>query len=438
MGSTGREFLPRPKDAPASGGYWNFIPKGTILLLFYLLFAALLIARRPDCISNPQFWAEEGKLFFTDAQQRPAWVNLASYSLGYFFLVIRLISQVAALVPLQYSPLVFVLAALAIQAAVPTFIISSRCANWMGPFPIRLAAALLYCAMPNSSEVHCIALNCRVHLAVLASLIIISPGPFSRWGEVLDGAILILTGLSGPYVLLLAPLAAWRHRAVRTSATRRNYLILLVTFGFAAFAAIASTGQRHPSTELGASFGEGIRILGGRLPIMLLLGEKSYSILLRQAWFDAAAVVAFGFLGFLVIVILCRGRSELRYLLVMGFGSLAMGLLSSPIGIHDIAAWRAFWTVVECGQRYFFLPMAMLLFSLASLAGGGKGIWERRLAIALLILMATIGARVDWRVPAFVDFHFRDYVEVYQALPAGSSLEVPINPRGWHLELRRR
>jgi hypothetical protein len=143
MRSTGREFLSRPKDASASGGYWNFIPKGTIVLLFYLLFAALLVTRRPDCIGNPQFWAEEGKHFFVDARERSVWINLGTYSYGYFDLLVRAILQVAALVPLEYAPLVLVLFALAIQAAIPTFIISARCANWMGVFPIRARCSFL-------------------------------------------------------------------------------------------------------------------------------------------------------------------------------------------------------------------------------------------------------------------------------------------------------
>ena len=440
MGSTerGKQFSSRSKDASASRSWWNFTPNGAILLLFYLLFAALLVTRRPDCIRNPQFWAEEGQQFFPDALQHPIWINLARCSLGYFFLIIRLISQLAALVPLQHAPLVFVLSAVAIQAAVPTFIASSRCANWMGPFPIRVVAGLLYCAMPNSFEVHCIGLNCRVHLVVLASLILISTEPFSTWGKVLDTVTLVLAGLSGPYVLLLAPLAVWRHWTRPTCATRRNYVILLVSFGFAVFAAIASAGQRHPDTVLGASPADAIRILGGRLPIMLLFGERTYAALLRQPWFDAVAAVAFVFLAFLLLVIFGRGRPELRCLLVIGFGSLAMGLFSPPIGIHGIAAWRAFWTVTACGERYFFLPMAMLLFSLASLAALGRSVSSRSFAAALLVLIAVIGARVDYRLRPFADFRFRHYVEIYRAMPPGSLIQVPINPSGWHLELRKR
>ena len=196
----------------------NFAPRGPSLSIFFLFFAALLVTRRPDCILLPQFWAEEGQQFFVDAWHRSAWINLTSYSLGYFYLSIRLVSQIAVLVPLQYGPLVFVLSALVIQASVPTFVVSSRCAVWLGPFPIRLAAALLYCGMPDSFEEHCIALTSRIHLVVLAALIIVSAPPRAFPGKLLDISTLILAGLSGPFVLLLAPVAMWWHWRVRSSA----------------------------------------------------------------------------------------------------------------------------------------------------------------------------------------------------------------------------
>jgi hypothetical protein len=437
MGEPGKQFSSRSKDASASGSrYWNFIPKGPILLLFYLFFAALLVTRRPDCIRNPQFWAEEGARFFVDAHERPVWINLATHWLGYFYLSIRLVSQAAAHVPLQYAPLVLVLSALGIQAAVPSFILSSRCADWMGPFPFRLGAALLYCGMPNSFEVHCIALNARVHLVILAALIIVSPPPLSSRGKVFDATVLILTGLSGPYVLLLAPMAVWRHWQAPTSTSWRNCLILFVTFGFAIFAAVMSGGQRAGNIQLGASFWEGVRVIGGQLVIGFLLGEKTYAAILHQSWFDAAAGVSFLFLVFLLIVILKWGRTELRYLLLIGFGSLAMAL-AAPVGSQDIPHWRALWSVPGCGQRYYFLPMATLLFAIATLAGCAKQWWWRGFAAGLLVLIGAMGARVDWVLPPFTDFHFPQYAQRYRLLPAGSSIMVPINPPGWHMKLKK-
>jgi len=439
MGSaeSGNRFLSRSEEAAVSAGRrWNFVPKGTILLLFYVLFAALIVMRRPDCIRDPQFWAEEGPRFFVDARERSIWINLATYSYGYFDLLVRSILQVAALVPLEYAPLVLVLSAIAIQAAIPTFVISARCVKWMGIFPIRLAAALLYCGLPNSFETHCIALHARVHLAVLAALIIVSTPPLKRLGKLFDASILTFSGFSGPFVLLLTPAAVWRQWSERTSAARRNCLILVIGFIFAIFAIMESGGERF-RTPLGASLRDGIRIVGGQFTIGFLLGEKPYAGIVRQGWFDIAVMASFLGLALIIFLILAYGKAESRYLLFIGSGSLAIAL-AAPIGAAPgMTLWRTLWSIPGNGQRYYLVPMATLLFGLSALAGRGKTQLSRWIAGALLLILALGGVRNDWQLPPFADFQFRKHVELYRPLPPGSSVTVPINPPGWHMEIRK-
>src|SRR6266550_2621218 len=79
---------------------YKFTPRGCLLLISFLYFALLLVSRRPGCILLPQFWAEEGQQFFANAWEHPALVSLASYSIGYFYLSIRLAAQLAVLFPL--------------------------------------------------------------------------------------------------------------------------------------------------------------------------------------------------------------------------------------------------------------------------------------------------------------------------------------------------
>jgi hypothetical protein len=414
----------------------NFAPRGPILFLFFLFFAALLIARRPDCILHPQFWAEEGTRFFTDARAHPAWANLAACPYGYFDLLIRTAHQIAVLFPIETAPLVLVLIAIAIQAAVPTFVVSSRYTNWMGPFPIRLVAAVLYCAMPNSFEVHCIQLHSRVHLAVLAALLIVSAPSRSLAGKLFDGSVLIVSGLSGPFALILAPVAGWQYWIKRDPATRRNFLILAVALVLEIFALIYSSRSRF-GVPIGASFPEAIRIIGGQFAMGFFLGQGTYSTIVHQPYFDVAAGLSLLALLVLVFLFVQRGRPELRQLLFVGVGALAIAL-AAPIGAPSgMTQWHALWSIPGCGQRYYFVPMAMLLFAIAAAAGRGHArVWQTS-ATALLVLIATTGGRVDWTLPAFTDFHFSQYANLYRALPPGASITVRINPPGWHMELKK-
>lgn len=425
------------KDAsPSKSPRWNFVPNGAVLSLFYILFVALLVMRRSDCIRNPQFWAEEGSRFFVDAREHSIWVNLASYSYGYFDLLLRLTHQIAAVVRLEWAPLVLVISALAIQATVPTFVISGRCANWIGIFPIRLAAALLYCGLPNSFETHCIALHARVHLAVLAALVLVSAPPVSRLGKIFDAVILTLSAFSGPFVLLLAPAALLRQWQSRSSAARRNSLILVIGFIFAMFAVIESGAQRL-GAPLGASLRNSIRILGGQFMLGFFLSEKLYASILRQDWFDLAAVAGFLALALIFFLTLVYGKTESRYLVFIAFGSLVIAL-AAPIGAAPgMSLWRTLWSIPGNGQRYYLVPMAMLLFALSALVGSGKTNLSRWTAAILILILAAIGERKDWKLPAFTDFQFRKYVALYQSLPPGYSVTIPINPPGWQMKLRK-
>ena len=99
-----------------------------------------------------------------------------------------------------------------------------------------------------------------------------------------------------------------------------------------------------------------------------------------------------------------------------------------------MSIWHALWSIPGNGQRYYLVPMAMLLFGLAILVGRGKAPLCRAIGTTFLLLIAAMGARVDWVLtPTFTDFHFRHYVDLYRSLPPGASVIVPINPPGWNM-----
>lgn len=414
---------------------WSNKLRFAAIIGFYFLFAAIIVLRRPDCVFHSQFWAEDGARFFPDAVERPAWMNLVSYDYGYFDLLLRLIHQIAALFPLRQAPRVLAILAVLIQAAVPTFIISARSKAWLGAFPVRFITALLYCAMPNSFEVHGIALHCRVHFAVLAALIVVSKPSVTLLGRVFDIVTLVIIGVSGPFVFALFPAALWRYARTRSPALKRNALALFATLPFALFALLSSSSRRFGG-HMGVSIENGVRIIGGQFTASFFLGEKTYALMLNQPWFDAAAWAAFVLLALLLAVILWSAATEIQCLLLIGFGLFAMAL-STPLAGFDRSHWDALWTVPGCGQRYYFPAMAMLLFSVAALVRHGRHRWQRGLGMGCLLLIAIMGARLDFNLPRFTDYHFSRYARIYRKLPPGGLLVFPINPPSWKMELHK-
>src|SRR5260370_35293416 len=76
----------------------------------------LLILRRPDCVTNPQFWAEDGNLFFRWQLLYGLKACLFLPYNGYLCVMQRLIAASASWFPVYYVPLVYAICSTAIDS----------------------------------------------------------------------------------------------------------------------------------------------------------------------------------------------------------------------------------------------------------------------------------------------------------------------------------
>src|SRR5258708_13701706 len=72
--------------------------------------------RWPDAIANPQFWAEDGHVFFRDQIVYGFWGSLILPYHGYLNVIQRLVAALASLFPATYAPLILNLCAFIIWA----------------------------------------------------------------------------------------------------------------------------------------------------------------------------------------------------------------------------------------------------------------------------------------------------------------------------------
>src|SRR5215472_2407952 len=82
-------------------------------ILFALVFL-LLVFRRPDALTNPQFWAEDGVQFFFSQITRGTWASLFRPYAGYLHLIPRLVAAGASPLPARVAPLLYNFSALLI------------------------------------------------------------------------------------------------------------------------------------------------------------------------------------------------------------------------------------------------------------------------------------------------------------------------------------
>jgi hypothetical protein len=179
----------------------------------FLLAGALIVSRRPDAIFHAQFWNEDGHVFFADAYNFGWWSALFRTYEGYHLVLPRLGAALALLVPLSVAPLVLNVIAILVQAILVSLLISSRSSAW-GSLRTRVLLAVIYLALPNCFEIDATITNSQWVLALIGFLVLAASLPRASGGRVFDACVLLLCGLSGPFCILLFPIAlfaAWRH-----------------------------------------------------------------------------------------------------------------------------------------------------------------------------------------------------------------------------------
>lgn len=411
---------------------------------FFAIALLIVCSRRPDALLNPQFYAEDGVVFFSDAYSHGLHSLLSPHG-GYFQALPRLIALLAQLVPFFLAPLILNLAAIVIQILPANVFLSSRFSNIK--LAIRLLGAFVYLALPNSFEIHATLTNVQSHLILLACLLLLAmPGKARVW-QVFDGAILVLTSLSGPTGILLLPFAAlmWWKKAHASSAW--SFALLLPPCIAQTICVLTHWHSRvAPQSGLAGQPFLGGESLGTHLLYLnAIIGRQvCYSSLLglnAQKWVidsNAAPIaeLAFTMLGLGVLVYALRHAPlELKFFILFAAATLACALVNPLAGPADRPQW--YWlSLPGIGNRYYFLPMLALLASLFWLATTKTSAGLRWCAVALLVLL-PVGICKDWEYPAFFDFRFGESARAFHNAPSGTRFTFPINP-GWSMTLTKR
>jgi hypothetical protein len=395
-------------------------------LLIFLVAVLAVVSRRPDAIFHPQFFAEDGVFWYSDAYNL-GWLHaLLIPANGYFQTLPRLAAAFSLLLPLQFAPLLLNVIAIIVQVLPITFLLSSRCSRW-GPLKLRYLMAVAYVALPNSSELDAVITEAQWHLALLASLIVLSVPSTRRAWRLFDVLITLLSGLTGPFCLVLFPIAGvvyWKRRAMW------HLVIAVLLAGCTAvqFIALATTTSATRIQEtLGATPSLFLRMLSGDVYLGAMLGQNHFASraslwLLLLVGVLASAIVVYCFL---------RANLEFKLFLVYSF-LLYAASLHNPMISDD----KPQWPILESasGIRYWFFPMLAFVWAAIWCVGSRPSKPFRAIAGPALALM-IFGGLKDWRYPAFSTHDFAAYARKFEGAPAGTVMFFPIYPDGWTMRL---
>lgn len=399
--------------------------------LFALAAFAVIVSRRPSSLFNPQFWAEDGRNWYADAYNHGIFYSLTTPEAGYFQTFSRLTAIASQLLPLEFAPLFFYLVAASVQVIVAAFIASERLADFLPEKKWRIALAFGYLAMPHSWEIYANVTNSQWHLALLACLILIARPPAAIYERIFDTAAVLLMGVSGPFCLLLAPIAAavfFRRRGF-------HYAVLLgITLFTASLQTLSLLAFDRPiQPELGIGIEQLAGILARHLALSPLIGSRGFEKLALSGFYgfavlySAAALIIVAFIFMIV-----RGGFELRMLAIFSVLIVTAALISPAVS-PEPGQW-AFIANNDTAIRYWFIPTFSLYTGIILLLSK-KHLSPQLKAIKLIIAIAAFtGIVADFRLPKLTDYQFRRYAAEFNRLPPGSVFEIPINPN-WKMTL---
>lgn len=402
------------------------MPRNLAVITMFLVSAGVLALKAPDALTMPQFWAEDGVIFFL-AQHGVALPKLFEPYAGYLHFLPRLVAWVASGFSAAHAPLIYNLGALLLGAAALT---SLRRLDRLGVgFLLAIAPILL---APTNGEVW----GTITNLQWLTQFYLVSA--LARLLQDEDDSIPLLrvllavaVGLTGPFVIfavaaaLLGSLWLWRFDRIPRPPLRRTaapisaeWMVLgacagiqLLTIANAAGASASETPSLHAYLIFAKSVQ--LHLFGAQLmPTWLffasLAGMAAFA-LAKSTVRQQALMVAIGI--FIALQMLAAARKcadNPEQLLSFGFGDRYFLLFK-------VAFW---WLVAIAVVRA--LPRSRHLV---------------RVGVAVLLGCNALAMPSAWRRQAYADLHWTDYAE---RIDAGEAVDVPINPIPWQIHVPER
>jgi hypothetical protein len=385
----------------------------------------VIFSRLPGTLLHPQFFAEDGWVWYQQAYNLQWFRTLGITQAGYLQTLPRLVAGVTLLFPMLWAPLIMNLAGAVVQVLPVTALLSRRCTPW-GPLPIRTLMAVLYIVIPDAPEVHIVLTNAMWHLAVLQALLAFSAPPLSWRGRISDIILFGIGGLSGPFCILLLPAVAayyWVRRQSWTLVVLGIISLGVITQIFSLTHSVRNSAAR----PLGVTPAPLLRIVAGDIFVDSMTGTGGTYL--------SVSLLVVAAIGGLTILIWGWRSAPLAVRLYIAFAVFALiGSLKDPLVGGIEPRWGVLANIE--GIRYFFLPSLMFLWAAAWCAGGGRNILVRYAGLAVLLL-TTIGIVRKWPYPPLLsEGHFGADVARFKTLKTGEHMLFPvIDPFDRRMEL---
>ncbi len=390
-------------------------------IAFIVIAVIVLIFRKSDSLSNPQLWAEDGTVFFTQQYEHGAGSIFTAYA-GYLHIVPRLIAVFAdSFFSYANIPAVYNYACLFI-----TIIVIAHCFSPRLQLPFKPFLALSIVLVPHSlNEVFLNITNIQWILCLLLVLTLLKDPPDINYGnhtlQVLsDFSIIIIAGLTGPFLIFMFPFFAWKFYKMK----KTHGHILLVTAFCIVLIQLIQIVPNTRSIQENSIFNLELylSIIGRQLFGGLFLGRA-----LKYSNGILTGICALAYFGFLLYLSYKKSPEDKRLLnIVIMVLSISAAILGAVIINHNFSPLIM---EISSGCRYFYVPYVMIAWSLIFCINQ-RGIWKNIFVISSLLLILYSSVTVGIRTK------MTDYNWKYHSSLIGTKdiINIPINPT-WSITL---
>lgn len=420
--------------------FWGFVIAMTALFL-----------RRSSSLLAPQFFAEDGAIFFADALKLSVDVSLFKPFAGYLHLFPRLVAELVSGLPIVVAPFAYHLVSLICGAACISFVLSNRLERAFGILPWRVCLFLFLLAGPNHEHMMRLA---YIQWYLLLWLVLVSVADTPRTNIARVGTLVgvFITGLSAPLAVIVVPLLCGRIWFSRLRKAEIVFsLFMLLAALLSASTQIATNYTLAPvQRALVASSDNWLAVT--QLLVFKIFGSSIFGVaaahtLLQSGWVYLYTLAACGVFILLCSTFVAYRNFAMQLLLgwyVLFFCSFSVILRPeilkaalTPAGVsgHDRYFWlpaAAATLIVLCGLRA--LVSRPVKFSALSFA-----MTPDRAALILAVLLLVIhapGFRRRSSTPIDFDWHTQaQVIDAWEHSAKTEKISLPINPKPWRIQL---
>jgi hypothetical protein len=405
------------------------VPKETIsltkLVLILVAAAVILFIRKGDALKNPQFYAEDGKIFFLQQYTNGAAAVLTPYA-GYLHLVPRLIAFAAdAILPYSAIPAAYNYASLFITLFVIASVYSPRLA-----IGHKLWLALAIVLVPEDGGVVFLTItNIQWVFAIFLIVVLLKETPEKKYGSIglqcfADLIAIVLCGLTGPFAIILAPFFIWKLVRDRKWSQCLNVVAVVSAASIQLIFLAIEHNQLSGKVESGQMDTHTLAaIFGQKLFGTLFIGDV--------VPYELSPYILGIVFCVTVFVLLCLAFPTNRF--VRACIGLLLLITAGCIFRHRSDAWSLVPPASNC--QYFYIPHVLLIWSLIGLLGRANRLKNAVLYGALALVISS-SLTSDFRSEPYVDYKWKEFSKVI----GEQDVRVPINPSPlvWSIDVKSR